>query len=593
MNDTSLPPFYYLDNLLQLLQRAESLPADLLSVPEQSFCLRFRQLAFMSQALLVRLLTRKGRLFRTERLHWAEIADNSLASGPLADSGLLQILSPQQALVPSIEHPEWLALYSRDELLKVMLPYVGSLNVTASALRAMRREELLNTFDAGLKAGILQRQHVQQYDWWLLADECQTILDTLRLLYFGNLQQSLTDFVLRDLGLARYETYSLEAAYCLFRSRRQVELHREFYHTRPDRDWIKQASVDELTGYWQHLPVAAAEEINDSLLLRRIDSVRVAIARQLERLGAIDEALDCYECCQQHPARERRIRILATREPAKALLLCEQAWQAPDCDDEWQFLQSFVPRLLKQLRKQLPHLTDVGWYQPAAAVHAHYLTLPDDWKTRWNGNVEQASLALLLDDLQGADNTSQALGFYVENALISSVFGLLYWPVIFAAVPGAFFHPFQYRPDDLYEADFLQRRLLPLAAVEQLFVRGGWQQQVLERAQEKAGIQNAFVHWEFVAQALENGCLPLALERIPLSDWRAIFAFIWQDVRNHRSGLPDLILFPPEGGFRLLEVKGPGDQLQANQKSWLAWFAQHNIAAAVVYARPAAENLSV
>jgi hypothetical protein len=593
MNDSSLPPFYYLDNLLQLLQRAESLPADLLSASEQSFCLRFRQLALMPQALLVRLLTRKGRLFRAERLCWAEITDNRLASGPLADSGLLQILSPQQALVPSIEHPEWLALYSRDELLKVMLPYVSSLNVTASALRAMRREALLNTFDTALKAGILRRQDVQQYDWWLLADECQTILDTLRLLYFGNLQQSLTDFVLRDLGLARYEAYSLDAGDGLFRSRRQVELHLEFYRTRPDKDWIKQASVDELTGYLQDLPVAAAEEIEDSLLLRRIDSVRVTIARQLERLGAIDEALGWYEGCLQYPARERRIRILATREPAKALFLCQQAWQSPGCDNEWQFLQSFVPRLLKQLRKQPSYPADVSWYQPAAAVNEHYLTLPDDWKTRWNGNVEQACLALLLDDLQGADNTSQALGFYVENALISSVFGLLYWPVIFATVPGAFFHPFQYRPDDLYEADFLQRRQLPLAAVEQLLVSGDWQQQVMERALYKAGIQNTFVHWEFVAQALENGCLQLALDRIPLSDWRAIFAFIWQDVRNHRSGLPDLILFPPDGGFQLLEVKGPGDQLQANQKSWLAWFAQHDIAAAVVYARPAAENVSV
>jgi hypothetical protein len=592
MNDISLPTFYYLDNLLQLLQRAESLPADLLSAPERSFCLRFRQLALMPQALLVRLLTRKGRLFRAERLCWAEITDNNLASGLLADSGLLQILSPQQALLPSIEHPEWLALYSRDELLKVILPYVSSLNGTASAVRAMRREELLDMFDTALKAGILQRQHVQQYDWWLLADECQTILDTLRLLYFGNLQQSLTDFVLRDLGLARYEAYSLDAGYNLFRSRRQVELHLEFYRTRPDKDWIKQASVDDLTGYLQYLPVAAAEDIDDSLLLRRIDSVRVTIARQLERLGAIDEALDWYECCQQHPARERRTRILAAREPAKALLLCQQAWLAPNCDDEWQFLQSFVPRLLKQLRKQQPHLAEVGWYQPAAAVNSYSLTLPDDWKTRWNSNVEQASLAVLLDDLQSADNTSQALGFYVENALILSVFGLLYWPVIFAAVPGAFFHPFQYRPDDLYEADFLQRRPLPLAAVEQLLVSGDWRQQVMERALEKAGIQNAFVHWEFVAQALKNGCLQLALERIPLSDWRAIFAFIWQDVRNHRSGLPDLILFPPEGGFRLLEVKGPGDQLQANQKSWLAWFAQHNIAAAVVYARPAAEIVS-
>lgn len=48
--------------------------------------------------------------------------------------------------------------------------------------------------------------------------------------------------------------------------------------------------------------------------------------------------------------------------------------------------------------------------------------------------------------------------FYVENALINSLFGLLCWPAVFMALPGAFFHPFQSGPADLGTPDFTLRR---------------------------------------------------------------------------------------------------------------------------------------
>ncbi len=48
--------------------------------------------------------------------------------------------------------------------------------------------------------------------------------------------------------------------------------------------------------------------------------------------------------------------------------------------------------------------------------------------------------------------------FYVENALINSLFGLLCWPAIFAPPPGAFFHPFQSGPADLSAPHLVQRR---------------------------------------------------------------------------------------------------------------------------------------
>ena len=56
------------------------------------------------------------------------------------------------------------------------------------------------------------------------------------------------------------------------------------------------------------------------------------------------------------------------------------------------------------------------------------------------------------------------------------------------------------------------------------------------------------------------------------------------DVKANRSGLPDLIqLNPPAGGYRLIEVKGPGDRLQDNQVRWLEYCVANEIPVAVCY----------
>ena len=57
------------------------------------------------------------------------------------------------------------------------------------------------------------------------------------------------------------------------------------------------------------------------------------------------------------------------------------------------------------------------------------------------------------------------------------------------------------------------------------------------------------------------------------------------DLANNRSGFPDLVYFPSQSSlvnnnsnrYEFLEVKGPGDQLQANQKRWIEHFSHNKI----------------
>ena len=62
-------PFYYLNNFMQVLDWLEQRFADVLSVDEQRFIHEFKRLPRESQALLVRMVMRKGVHFRASKLH--------------------------------------------------------------------------------------------------------------------------------------------------------------------------------------------------------------------------------------------------------------------------------------------------------------------------------------------------------------------------------------------------------------------------------------------------------------------------------------------------------------------------------------------
>ncbi|NYH16628.1 hypothetical protein GGD41_003856 [Paraburkholderia bryophila] len=171
---------------------------------------------------------------------------------------------------------------------------------------------------------------------------------------------------------------------------------------------------------------------------------------------------------------------------------------------------------------------------------------------------------------------------YVENALINSLFGLLCWEPVFAALPGAFFHPFQRGPADLHAPDFQARRAGQFAACLAQLDSGVYRETILRHLQSKAGLQSPFVFWGLLTPEL----VALALDCLPAAHLKLWFERLLRDIRSNRSGLPDLIRFwPAERRYELIEVKGPGDRLQDNQIRWLAYCVEHGMPVRVVDVR--------
>ena len=89
---------------------------------------------------------------------------------------------------------------------------------------------------------------------------------------------------------------------------------------------------------------------------------------------------------------------------------------------------------------------------------------------------------------------------------------------------------------------------------------------IRQRYADKFGIQSPFVYWGALDQAL----LEQALDCLPAAHLRAWFKRLLLDIKANRASMPDLIQFwPAEQRYRMIEVKGPGDRLQDNQRRWL------------------------
>ncbi len=534
-----LPPTYYLDNVVTLLDQVESLYADILDDELREFLQVFGELGDDARKLYIRLLNRSANCYRVARLDYPEIESLAAAIDELAAAGCLDA-------EPTLEVDELLKLYTKPELV------AAAAEPGLSCLDRASLEALLTEYgDSGFLDALRTREpllRVNNRDAYL---QCQ-------MLFFGNSNQSMTDFVLRDLGLYRYERYRIDGEFRPYRSALEIQHHWLLLQLAA---LIGQVELDDAALVAELFDAIPPDIDPDAPAWRKAERLRCELARQLERLGELDAALARYRQCTLPPAREREARVLAQLgEIDAALAHCDEILAAPRDETELQFAAAFATRLGKKHAIEPPAAV-----ADAAVGHAPAI---DNLELDYADSVELATAA----HYNAADDAETC--YYVENSLFTGVLGLLLWDVVFAPVAGAFFNPFQSRPSDFYAADFCARRA-PLLRRLWSGVRDNddLRRVVLERYEQKHGILNPLVHW----QALEPALIERALERIEHAHWRAIFDRILADLRHNRAGFPDLLHLPPAGGYCLIEVKGPGDTLQKNQQGWLDYFHIHGI----------------
>ena len=542
MNRVLENEFYYLDNFQSVLDWIGGRYRDLLTDAEQAFIAAFPALPQPARALFVRMVMRKGNLFRASKMNYAEIGCPVEAAQHLLPTGWIE-------LDPVLSLDELFDLLAKPEIVTVFHSHLHQ----KSARKAEQLEGLREAF-ADSRA----------FSHWYAGctDVALRILvkplcDRLRLIFFGNLHQDWTEFVLADLGVFRYEQVEFSPASRGFRDRRDIEHYLQL-HACKERFAQQLEPIEDVM---QELPMHAFD--NDWLEGRR-EKFLFQVGQHFEKQQDWERAIDVYTRCGYPGSRGRAIRVLEKAERTlDAWQLLQQAERAPENDAESQHLLRVKPRLARKLG----HPKTIARRPAAPARLDVCLRVPGDGP--WVEGAVRDHLAC-----------AEAPVFYVENMLANALFGLLCWRAIFASIPGAFFHPFHRAPADLYSLDFHQRRAQEFADCLAQCDDGRYRATILANFEDKAGVSAPFVSWEYLDRAL----LELALDCIPAAHVKRWCERILADVKANRTGFPDLIQFwPAERRYKMIEVKGPGDRLQDNQLRWIDYCAAHDMPVAVCY----------
>ncbi len=518
------PPDYYRNNLLRVVEHVWNSYADLLDGEAVRLIGGIGAASRPAQRLYARLVTRKGPYIRLDKLQYPEVGELRGAVDELVRTGLVQLNAEAPADV-------LLELFTKAELAALF----GS--------RALNKKGLLEDI-LGEQTEAAIRERLGGLTDWLCLDS-REVLDLLQLLFFGDSAAGapygdLTAFVLEDLGTVRFENYPLSRARRLFNDRGELSrylavrgLH-ELSHQvgeQPDAAAAVLAAIDQLSG----TPTRLERRLLDRALNR--------LGRWFERTGGADRALACYARSSSHPARERRVRILAKLgdEAAARTLLDEMAADPLGPEEE-----DFAARFGR--RRAVPTLPVTRVPLPAGGVD----------------RIESRAL----DWLQASGGE----GWHLENHLPLGLAGLAFWKVVFAPVDGAFLNPYQAGPLDLFWKDFAIRRQDVLAAATAgLAEPEGFARALRATLDDKAGTVNRLVSWRH----LDRYRLDRILETVP---HRVLFPLVRHVIENlwrAKSGFPDLLVLYGTQDYEFVEVKGPNDQLQPAQRAWFSYF-RHN-----------------
>ncbi len=538
-------PLYYLSNFKEAIAWVVERNRDLLNAEELAFVDQFTALAVPAQALLVRLIMRRGDLFRRSRINYPEIGDCDCALAPLLE---LRWIDAE----PGLPLDELFRLATRKEL-ALQFPVLRG---RASKWEAYEQLSV-------------RHNEIATFGQWMASEEpvyrvrIASMVTRFRLLFFGTFHQEWSEFVLAQLGIFKFEQVEIDHDSRPFASRADIDcffaLHtcREAFHSG--------ASMSDVLWLF---PEGGLE--TDWLLEHR-ERLRFRIGEALERDDDVETALLVYEECRYPEARVRRALILERQgRYDEAAIVVQRALSDRPTEAEAQRLERIAARLHK-------HQPDATKKRRRAVQSAMTFQLPSAPEVR----VELA----LRDQL----TREGAPVFYVENSLICSMFGLLCWEAIFQPVRGAFFHRFHRGPADLASPDFEARRR---STLERCLVRlddGSHHDHLIKTFAAKFGTQSPFVHWH----ALSEELLEVALMCIRPRDIKLYCRRLLRGLSENCTGLPDLIQFDlQQHSYKMIEVKGPGDRLQDNQRRWLNYCREHDLPMEVCHVTWPAELLA-
>ena len=586
---------YYLTNFEYLLNFITKSYKQLLNTYETTLIQQFFKLSEPARCLYVRMCNRKGVIFKISGLQYQEIPSTQEAAHELMTNHFVTQLS----LEHETHFADLLTVFTKKELLGFMQVYDFKLH---KANKNLKINEIYYVILTNISYSIFLK----------LADNHNIIIQNynheisfFKFLFFGNSYQNMTDFVMRDMGMTKFEDFDETKFTPLFQTRAEAEEKWaiiEAHHTlnaylETANTTINYTSIETFFKQWflnhalihetsanayQRLAIRLGEVFEKQKFTPppappqregSFASIVDALPSQKGRGMGLEIALQFYEHAIMPPARERQCRILATLSQVlgqvagnienniqKALLICEQIMANPQNANELSFATDFSEKLLKKnLKTKEKTLKMVTKYLKEA--QSIYIEITHKHAVE-NGVVTYFQQ-------QGFQ------GIFVENYAWRAIFALVFWDIIFDF---NIHNPLQKRPSDFYTNSFFEKRKsLFINHLENIMNKELLQKLIEKNYHEKYNFTNSFMQWH-------ESILPLAtlfIELLPLEGLKMVLLEMAKDMHKGLTGFPDVLIWN-ETEYCLIEVKSPTDTLSAQQLFWLNFFEKNGIKAKVL-----------
>ena len=236
-------PLYYLENMETVVNWVRHHHGDLLTAEERGRLDGFGRLSVSARALLTRMVMRTGELFRAGKLRYPELPEPESV-------GLAELLST--GWVKSVEWvtiDELFRLFTLAELRPALADRLTGLGHSPAMPKGRMKALLADHLDEIDLAGWLPEQGND-----LVRLGHMALFDRIRLMFFGNLRQSWSDFVLVELGYQQYEEVPFTPESRAFQRREDVDCYLTMHHC---REWLDEGRAAE--DVWLQVPAATGK----------------------------------------------------------------------------------------------------------------------------------------------------------------------------------------------------------------------------------------------------------------------------------------------------------------------------------------------
>ncbi|XP_040380941.1 fanconi-associated nuclease 1 homolog isoform X2 [Oryza brachyantha] len=562
---------------------------------EKSFLDSFQLLSDDGQRLFVRIYTRKGPWFQISSISYREISDLGQAAMELKLAGYIDMISSVNDL----------SKYNMKEVFDVLsVPEMKEIlkELQKTNANCTRRHELLSTLQSLYDSGtctVLQKRILKWIGTCIrTSDMADELLWRVQRLFFLNGDQDLSSFLLVDLGLVRFPVYACTISNRVFKERSDLLQYEE--------------------------AIQVAQVMDQSLDNNNMEIVTRCIELSENRLSALpkEENATMAECPPSFFSRFSaswvypKILTLGVsvyerdRRYTDAIRILKRLLSTVYSDRKRGYWTLRLSVDLEHMNRQNESLSiaEAGvidpWVRagPKIALQRRVLRLskpPRRWKTPSYANAVKRNINEVkiegrpLNCETGAKNIfygydgelcgveQLALQYYAdegggwqgthsEGGIWMTIFGLLMWDVIFSDIVDVFQAKFQTAPLDLETDDFYRSRK-DLVESQLKKIQDGMAEEMLISSWElHQGTSCRGVNWD------RNSLTDLRAAVVCTGGHRlaSLLRHLALDYRSWSSGTPDLLLwrFPDERGggeAKLVEVKGPRDQLSEQQRAWI------------------------